>query len=389
MPDRPSTMPDAIVVGGGVIGCAAAYFLASEGARVTLLERGAVAGGSSGAAAGMLAPIGAFGQSEAVERRGLESLSQFPALCADLQGRTGIDPEFVESGLLRLAASAGESASLRGRMGELNATQPELALEWLSHSDVRAAEPQLSPASFGALWSPHEAHVNSSAFVRALAAAATSLGAVVEVGVSVHGLLRSGERITGVRSSAGDRSAGHVVVCGGCWTAELSNWLSESGAARVPTLPIHPVRGQILALEAPSPPLRSIVFGPDAYLVPQRDGAVLVGATEELEGFDARVTAEGLGSLLAAASELVPALARATFRDAWAGLRPGSPDGLPGIGTLEGFTGLSLAAGHFRNGILLAPLTGRLTSDIVLGKAAPADLADFDPGRWNTAQPFI
>jgi glycine oxidase len=143
------------------------------------------------------------------------------------------------------------------------------------------------------------------------------------------------------------------------------------------------VRGQILSLEAPEPPLRTIVFGGGVYLVPRRDHSVVVGATQEKVGYDCRVTAEGVAQLLSAAPGLVPALARSSFLSAWAGLRPATPDHLPLVGAVPGAEGLLIAAGHFRNGVLLAPITARLVSDLVRGKALPADAEALRPGRFS------
>jgi glycine oxidase len=147
-------------------------------------------------------------------------------------------------------------------------------------------------------------------------------------------------------------------------------------------VPVEPVRGQILSLTGARPPLRSIVWGEGAYLVPKRDGSLVVGATEERVGYDCRVTAEGVEGLLAAARELVPPLARAEFAAGWAGLRPASPDGMPAISAVAGAAGLYVAVGHSRNGVLLSPITGRLVADLVLGKELPPDAAVFDLARF-------
>lgn len=368
---------DVVVVGAGVIGSAAAYYLSREGLSVCVLERGELAGQASGVAAGMLAPVAEAAHSAALKRWGFESLSRFPELCEQLRDLSGIDPEFEISGVLRVADSQREAGALRRIAAELGAERPQLGLEWLSEQDAGRLQPGLAEGLQGALWSPGEAQVSSHLFSRALAAAARAHGAQIEPGVSVQGLLLAGDVVTGVRTTDGDRHAGHVVVCTGCWAAEFASWIPAAFA-----IPVAPVRGQIVALDAPSPPLRSILWGGDTYVVPKRDGSVLVGATEERVGFDCRVTAEGVKQLLANAPKLLPALAGAGFRRASAGLRPGSPDGLPAIAPAPGMQRLALAVGHFRNGILLAPITGQLVTDIVLGKSHGDELADFDPVRW-------
>ena len=178
-----------------------------------------------------------------------------------------------------------------------------------------------------------------------------------------------------MRTSAGDRPAGVVVVCAGAFAAACSGWLSPP-----PALPVTPVRGQIVRVDVPEPAFAPIVWGAGAYLVPKRDGSVVVGATTERVGFDKRVTAAGVRGLLAAAEALVPALGTSGFQDAWAGLRPDTPDHLPLIGPVPGAPGLVVAAGHYRNGVLLSPATGRLVVDGLLGKGF-AELA-FLPDRF-------
>ena len=364
---------DVIVVGGGVVGCAVAYALARERLSVVLLEAEDIASGASGAAAGMLAPVSEAASPGPLLRLGLESLALFPALVAEVRERSGIDPELERSGCLRVAASEEEARAFRARDRAL----PSLDLEWLDTETVRRLEPSLAPEIHGALLSPHEGHVRSSLLARALALAAVSLGADLRLGTPVRGLLRDGARVHGVETMAGRVEGATVVLCTGMEAAQSPAWLGRTG-----TLPIAPVRGQILSL-APRPPgLRMIVWGGSTYLVPRRDGSVVVGATEERAVFDHRVTAAGVAQLLGDAIRLVPALDDATFAGAWAGLRPATPDQLPMVGPWPGVDGLLLAAGHYRNGVLLAPLTAQLIAGLVLGKGMPEDAAPLRPERF-------
>jgi len=367
---------DVLVVGGGVVGCAAAFVLAREGLRVALLERDALCAHASGVAAGMLLPTGEARGRGALLRFGLRSLALFPELCAELRDLSGIDPEYEACGALHVAQSEVGEAALRRRAAEL----PECELEWLGPEAARRAEPRLAPALRGALWSAREAHVNGERLTRAFAGAAQELGARVETGVAARGLLQQAGRVVGVASSAGERFAGQVVVCTGAWAGELAGW---PGAAFRP--PVEPVRGEIVALEGPQPPLASLVCGEQVYLVPRRDGSCLLGATQERAGFDARPTAGGVGELLRAGAALVPTLARAAFLGARAGLRPGSPDGLPLIGAVPGAPGLLVAVGHFRNGVLLSPETARLLADLATGKDPGEEARAFAPGRFLAA----
>lgn len=369
---------DAIVVGGGAVGCSVAWHLAREGLRVLLLERGELAAEASGAAAGMLAPVGeaADDPADPILVWGLRSLAGFTELCEALRAASGVDPELEPSGLLRLASDDASARRLRARADALGAAH-DLGLEWLDARAVHDAEPRLARDVVGGLWSPREAHVRSPLLARAFAGSAAALGARVACGVAVSGLEREGDRVTGVRTGAGVYAAGHVVLCTGAWAGELAGWL---GGAFAP--PVFPVRGQICSLDAPQPPPRSILWRDSLYLVPKRDGSLVMGATEEDAGFDRRVTAAALAGLLEDARALVPELGGASFRHGWAGLRPATPDRLPLVGAVPGLGSLWLAAGHYRNGVLLSPVTGRLVADLLLGKALPDDAAPFAPERF-------
>lgn len=398
---------DVVVVGGGVVGLAIADVLAGEGLRVRLLEADATGSGASGAAAGMLAPIheacheasdgASVGtdvgtEAAALFRLGLESLGAFPALCARLTAETGIDPELEASGLLRVAIDEDEGrrlvrrradlARLAGGVAGAPADSEAVVGEWLDAASLRREVPGLHSDRTVGCWSPLECHLKPPRLVRALEASARRRGATIECGVRVERVERRGDRVEGVRTHDGLRVAGQVVLAAGPWTPALieASGLAEQG---VPTPAIEPVRGQILALGSPLPEMRAITCFGDAYLVPKRDGRWVVGATEERVGFDRRVTAEGVAALIARATALFPALADATFERAWAGLRPVSRDGRPWLGPVPGLRGLHLAAGHGRNGVLLAPVTAARLRDGVLGKDTPEAMRCFapDPAR--------
>lgn len=364
---------DVLVVGGGVIGSAIAYALARERVSVALLEAEDVANGASGAAAGMLAPLSEAAGPGPLQRLGLSSLALFPELVAELRERSGIDAELERSGCMRVAFSEEEASHLRARDRAL----PSLDLEWLDEAAARRQEPALAPGVFGALFSPHEGHVRSQLLARALALSAASLGAEIRTGTPVRGLLREGARVRGVETAAEALEAATVILCTGVTAAQAPAWLGLPG-----TLPIVPVRGQILSLLPRPPGLRTMVRGASTYLVPKRDGTLVVGATEERAVYERRVTAAGVAQLLAGALPIVEDLAGAAFLSAWSGIRPATPDNLPMVGPWPGVDGLLLAAGHHRNGVLLAPLTAQLVAGLVLGKGLPDEAVALRPERF-------
>lgn len=381
---------DVLVVGGGVIGLATAEALAHEGLRVRVLETARVGSGASGAAAGMLAPInevlesGAGDPDHPLLRLGLESLSRFAALCARLRDVTGIDAELEPSGLWRPVTSAAEEQRIGAGIERLVARWGAAvgALEWCSGSALGDALPGLSDGVRGAYLSPLECHLRPPLLVRALAAGLRARGGVIEEGIAAHRPVAAAGHVVGVETNAGLRRAHRVVLAAGPWTPGLlaAPVAGRDGRGAPAAPPIEPVRGQILALEAPLPALREIVFAQDVYCVPKRDGSWIVGATEERVGFDRRVTAEGVASLLARSRALFPPLEEASFVRAWAGLRPVARDGRPRVGAVEGVEGLFVAAGHGRNGVLLAPITAERLRDALLGKRPPAAdlLADIE-----------
>jgi glycine oxidase len=387
---RGGSSPDVVVVGGGVIGCAVAYWLAKAGARVAVLERDRIAAEASSAAAGMLAPLAEGSAPGPFLDLALASLARFATLADELRGATGIDVELLTPGLLRLALEDAEAAECRASL----AWQRDLglALRWLDGAEVRALEPLVTPDVRGAVYSAAEHQVNPPRLTEALARAASGRGAAFHLGAAVRGLLREGDRIVGVRLADAELRADHVVLAAGAWAAACGDWLG------VP-IPVEPVKGQMLAVSAPPgwsaaskmlPPelggwggrLCHTLYARDGYLVPKADGTIFVGATVERAGYDRRVTAAGVRDLLGLLPRVAPFLADATFVRAWAGLRPGTPDHLPILGPVPGLEGVSLATGHYRNGILLAPITGELIAQAVLGQATTLQLAPFSVERF-------
>jgi glycine oxidase len=364
---------DVAIVGGGIIGLSLAWRLAAEGASVVVLERGQVGGQATGAAAGMLGPLAeTSGPSRFVEL-GLASLRIYPEVVAALREETGMDAELHGPGMLRVAFDDVEAAALeRAWCRQKDAGLP---LEWLDGMEARRVEPALSPAVSAAVLSVAERHVEPRRLARAFALAAVRRGVAIGEGTPVTGFETRRSRVTALLAG-GDRIAcGALVLAGGAWVAESAAHLGS-------TLPVFPVRGQILALACTPPPIRHTIYARSGYLVPKADGRVVVGATEDDAGFDTRPTAAGMVTLLGMASTLVPSLASAPFESAWAGLRPASRDRMPLLGPLPGWENVTVAAGHFRNGILLAPITATcLAPWILYGRMDPL-LEPFRPARF-------
>ncbi len=367
--------PDVAVVGGGVIGCAIAYHLAGAGARVAVFEQREVGGEASGSAAGMLAPLADASEGGLFFDLCLASLRLFPALTEALRDETGIDIEYLPSGILRVATTEAEETELRAVLRQ--EPYSTLGLEWVDSQALRRLEPRLRPDARGAAYSAQEHQLNASRFTQTLARAAEARGAAFFQGASVTGFTTNGDQVIGLRTQEGKVGADLVVLAAGPWTAALGRRLGVN-------LPVKPMRGQMIAFPDFNTPLRHVAWNGDCYLVPKANGFLFAGATVEDVGFRKRTTARGLAWLERMATALVPSLAYLEMATSWAALRPGSPDGHPIIGPLPGWRGISVASGHFRNGILLAPITGRLITQLLLEGKTEFPLEPlFSPARFG------
>ncbi|HEX4440536.1 MAG TPA: glycine oxidase ThiO [Thermoanaerobaculia bacterium] len=348
---------DTIVVGGGLIGCALAAELSARAQRVLVLERGEPGAEASSAAAGMLSPQSDARQRDPMFELGVQSLELYPEWTHRLAEETGVDPGYRRTGLLKCAFSDEERETLAAAYAWQGAAG--LAVQLRSGDSLARDrdECSLSEEVRAAVYFEDEAAVSPRRLARAARLQAERRGAVVRGGVAARRFVLDRGRCVGVETDEGVLAAGTVVDAAGAWAA------FDLGLPF--PVPVRPVRGQIVALRTEGAPPRRVVCSEDAYVLPRPDGTVLVGSTLESAGFRKAVTAGAVARLIGAAVRLVPRLAEASPQDAWSGLRPGTPDGRPILGDSP-VRGLFFATGHFRSGILLAPVTARLVADAIL-----------------------
>jgi glycine oxidase len=352
---------DVVIVGAGLIGLSIAFELAQRGAVVRVYDRGEPAHAASWAGAGMLAPHTEHLEDSALQTLCMRSLAEYPSFVERIRAASGIDPRLHLDGIVHAAFDESAFERLRARGASL--AQRGVACEMLGRTQALRAEPSLGGHLRGALVVEGEGSVDNRRLGRALAAACDRQGICI-ARVAWLRVECDARRVLGVRTEIGFVAAASVVNACGAWASQLEG-------VPVQALPaVEPVKGQMLALEMPAGFVRRTIWVPGAYLVPRDDGRLLVGATSERAGFDTRVTAGGIRSLLDAALAAAPALGAFTVSETWAGLRPATPGGRPFIGPAP-LEGLFDATGHYRNGILLAPVTARLAADVIEGKPAP------------------
>jgi glycine oxidase len=353
--------PDVLILGGGVIGLTAAYFLASSGATVSILDRGDLGQESSWAGAGMIPPAPPLGHARhPFDLLAAHSARLHPILAGELRASTGVDNGYLQCGGWALFPP-GEEFPVREWQGQ------GIVCE---EADPREREPALDPGRCRAAYLPGMAQLRNPRHVKALIAWCGAHGVTMTPGCPVLGFEQTGGRTTGVKTACGPQRAEKVLLTAGAWSGSL---LQEVGWQPG----IRPVRGQIALLHTAPPVLRSVVEVGKRYLVPRPDGRVLVGATEEDAGFVKQTTAAGIAGLLEFAFSVVPALRDAPVERCWAGLRPGTPDGMPFIGKVPGCENLFVAAGHYRAGIQLSPATGLVVKELLLGEPTTIPLDAF------------
>ncbi|MGE3536156.1 MAG: NAD(P)/FAD-dependent oxidoreductase [Candidatus Tectimicrobiota bacterium] len=373
--------PDVVVVGAGVMGCGTAYWLTKAGYNVLVLEQEAIACGASGVAAAMLEAVGhgaTIPGDDPMTELARASFALHQELRQSLPEESGVDIGYRENPVLHPAFSADDVALLKPLALELQQHNP--VVQWVEGPALWDIEPRLNPLARGALVS-QQAQVLAYRFVLALARAAERRGMVLRHG-TVVGLERQAGRVSGLRLRNGDTlAASTVVLAMGPWSQQAASWLGWR-------LPVYPVRGQLLELRVPEPPLRASLSHQGMYLVQKADGMTLAGTTEEHEsGFVTQPTVEGRQKILEAALHLAPSLEEAEVTGHVCGLRPCTTDRLPLLGPVPGWQGLYMTAGHFRSGMLLSAISTRIVADLISHGQSPWSLEAFNPARFGPAAP--
>lgn len=365
-------MTDTVIIGGGVIGLMTAYHLMQEGRRVILLEKTATGREASWAGGGIVSPLYPWRYSAAVRALTHWSAGFYGQFCAGLDAQTGIDPEHHATGLYWLDMADAEMALEWARTESVE-------LHSLSAAQVRAQVVRLGGSYRSALHMPGVANVRNPRLLQALRAALQASPLVeLREQAEVEGLVVQSGRLAGVRVAGEILRCDTAVLAAGAWSAGLMPSLQPLA------LPVEPVKGQMILYKCDPDFLPAMVLAGRRYAIPRRDGHILVGSTLEHVGFDKTPTGEALRSLQKTAEELLPALADAPLVGHWAGLRPGSPEGIPFIGEVPGVDGLWLNCGHYRNGLVMAPASCRLLVDLMLERPPIVDPAPYAPaGRLS------
>ena len=382
MPDqlaRSVKQPNVVVIGAGVIGLGIAWRLAARGVPVAVLDKGTAGAGASHAAAGMLAACcEAEPGEDALITLGRESQARWPAFAAELEQASGMEVGLRSEGTLVVALTADDQARLNHQL--LFQQKLGLPLQWISAAETRRREPHLAGKLAGAVFSPEDTQVDNRKLAAALRVAAEAAGASISEHRAVSAISSPGGRVDGVVFADGTKAAADVVVlAAGAWSRGIAGLAPELRP------PVRPIKGQMLALrmDAAAPLLNHVVWAPGAYLVPRRDGRMLIGATVEEKGYDASLTAGGILTLLEAAWRAVPAVEELPIDEMWVGHRPGSRDDAPILGTGP-IEGLVYATGHHRNGILLTPITADAIARLVLDGVAEPAIRPFGIERFGS-----
>lgn len=350
---------DVIIVGGGVIGSSIAFYLSEQGKKVLLLEKNKLASKATSAAAGMIGAQSELEENNPLFQFARKSREMFPNLAEKLKERSGIDIEFVTNGILKVAETDEEVSNLQGIISSQK--EDSQKADWISQAEMSLLEPSLSKHIKGAMYIPNDGNVSAYSFSKALAVSATKLGTSVLEHTEVNGFIKEKSKIIGVKTTVGSFYANETIVAGGAWSEQL---VSELGVR----LDTYPVKGECFSVRTKVNPIKRTIFSKNCYIVPKSGNRLIIGATERAHTFDETVSLQGISKLMNVAINYIPTLREAKWEKAWAGIRPQTSDGLPYLGRHPQYQGLSIATGHYRNGILLAPITGWLMAELIDGK---------------------
>lgn len=368
---------DAAIIGGGVIGCAIAWRLAEAGMRVAIIERGEVGREASHAAGGMLAPLAEADGADDFFHLAVKSRAMYADFARELKTASGIDIEYRTEGTLFLSLTGEDDEELDRRWRWQH--EAGLNVKRLNADCARKLEPMINRQLRWALKFPDDHQVNNRRLVSALYSAALSAGVEFQTNNEVRKLLiesSAGRRqVTGVITSNSEILSSTVIIAAGCWSSLLTD--------EIETQPeIEPVRGQMVAVEMTATPVNHVIYSRRGYIVPRFGGYLIAGSTSEKVGFDKRVTAGGMASIIERASEILPDFSKLAITETWAGLRPHASDDLPVLGADPNVMGLIYATGHYRNGILLTPITALAISELILKGESGINLSPFNSGRF-------
>ncbi len=363
--------PDVLVIGAGIIGCSLARELVRANVRVTLVDRGLVGGGASSAAAGLLAPTLSAATVGPLAELCHQSAALYEAWINELSEDGGGEVGFNRLGLLEVWT---DHDGARGSTFNVEGSTLACRFEQLSAEDLRRRELALAPDVVGAGYYPDAAQVDPAKLTQAIARVAQMAGVTIRENEPVLRIVREGDRVSAVHTVTTCYWPGVVVLAAGAWTGALAEALELD-------LPTEPVKGQMVLARCHVSPVRTPLHAGDAVLVPRADGSLLLGVTVEDAGYDDQVTLDGVRSILSSTSALVPAVGKLPFVRAWAGLRPATPDGYPYMGPVPPLRNLWVSTGHFRKGILLAPLCARLMARSILADHPDDELLPFKPTR--------
>ncbi len=340
---------DCVIIGGGIIGMMTARELSKVGLRVQILEKGQVGQESSWAGGGILSPLYPWDAAEEIWPMISRSQKAYPSLCDDLLNETGVDPQLIRSGLLNFDQI--DSKELNRWMEKTGSNYSKL-----DSKQIEEIEPALGTKFESAIWLPEVSQIRNPCLLKALKKSLEQSNVRISEGVEVSSINHTKGKVEGVETSESQINCKFVVVAAGAWSGKFLNDKSA----------IEPVRGQMLRMEVPDGLLERILLKNDTYLIPRQDGQLLIGSSLEYVGFDKSVTKEMADKLYADAIKILPSLSQFSVCQQWAGLRPGTDQGIPVIEESKEIEGLFINSGHFRNGVALAPASSEIIVDLIV-----------------------